>query len=365
MIYIRVWLMSLPSFLYTQVIRGNTFYNLSIALLVFASLRTIFGVLKYYVFQWIEAIIERYKSRKAIYSAVTSILHTPQLVFILISLYLALLTVYIPNYIQKWIDIVFIGIMFVRAASIVTKFGSVLISRAISHHHEEDLETTKNMIQLVVSIIVWSLALLLFLINIGVEVSPLIASLWIWGIAIAFALKSVLEDVFASFSILFDRPFRVGDLIVIGEHMGTVKCVSFKSTHIVALGGQCIVIPNKQIVDSIVHNYTLMQKRRHKQTIGVVYETPSDVLERIPGILEEEITKIDNVVFNRAHIKEFADFSIIIEFAYTIQDRDYNLFMDTNQTILLAIFRRFANESIQIAYPTQLVYTKPLGTSSS
>lgn len=198
----------------------------------------------------------------------------------------------------------------------------------------------------------WLIAIILILSNLGYNVTTLVAGLGIGGIAIAFALQSILGDIFASFSIYLDKPFKKGDYIIFGTEEGTVKKIGIKSTRIEALQGQEIVVSNKTLTDTIVHNYKKMDYRRVVFNFSVKYETPTVHLEKIPNIVKEIITNVKMVRFGRAHFYKFGDFGYIFDAVYFVDSGDYNKYMDVQQEINFAIKKYFENEGIEIAYPT-------------
>ena len=229
--------------------------------------------------------------------------------------------------------------------------------------HENDFSQL-HLMRDIVKAVVWFLAVLLFLSNLGFDITTLVASLGIGGIAIAFALQSVLSDVFASFSIYFDKPFKRGDFIVVGNESGTIKKIGLKTTRIESLQGEEIVVSNRILVDSNIHNYKKMNYRRPIFTVGVAYGTPVGKLEKIPGYIKEIIENMKDssgktiTTVERIHFKNLGPSSLNYEIMYTIGSNDYNKYMDVQQGINLAILKKFKKEKIEIAYPTQTVYLR-------
>ncbi len=209
-----------------------------------------------------------------------------------------------------------------------------------------------------VKIFVWVLAVFFILTNLGYDITPMIAGLGVGGIAIAFALQNVLSDIFASFSIYFDKPFKVGDFIVIGNDSGVVKKIGIKSTRIQTLQGQELVVSNKEMTESRINNYKRMEKRRIVFTFGVTYDTPVKKLRKINSIIRDILGKIKNTDLDRVHFKNFGDFSLVYEVVYFVKSSDYNVYMDVQQMINLAIKERFEKVRIEMAFPTQTVYVR-------
>lgn len=208
----------------------------------------------------------------------------------------------------------------------------------------------------VVKYLIWALAVIIFLDNIGFKVSTIIAGLGIGGVAVAIAAQALLKDFFSYFSIVFDRPFRLGDFIIIGDFMGTVEHIGIKTTRIRSLSGEQVVFSNTDLTDSRVRNYKLMEKRRVLFRLGVTYETPLAKLKEIPGIIEGIIRKTPDTAFDRAHFFSYGDFSLIFEVVYFVLDPDYNRYMDIQQEINFSIKEEFEKRGIEFAYPTQTLY---------
>jgi len=204
--------------------------------------------------------------------------------------------------------------------------------------------------------LIWVLAVIILLDNLGYKVSTLIAGLGIGGIAVAIAAQALLKDFFSYFSIVFDHPFKIGDFIIIGDFMGTVEYIGIKTTRIRSLGGEQVVFSNTDLTDSRVRNYRLMEKRRVLFRIGVIYQTPLKQLKEIPKIIENIIKGTKDAAFDRAHFFSYGDFSLIFEVVYFVLNSDYNKYMDIQQEINLALKEEFEKRGIEFAYPTQTLY---------
>lgn len=207
---------------------------------------------------------------------------------------------------------------------------------------------------------VWTVVLLLMLDNLGFNITALVAGLGVGGIAIALAAQNVLSDLFASLSIVLDKPFAVGDFLIIGEFLGTVEKVGIKTTRLRSLSGEQLVFSNNDLLGSRIRNYGRMFERRIVFSIGVTYQTPLETLRRIPVIIREAIEAQDKVRFDRSHFQKYGDFALIFESVYYVLDPDYAVYMDIQQAINLRIFEQFRHEGIEFAYPTQTLYVEGL-----
>ncbi len=205
---------------------------------------------------------------------------------------------------------------------------------------------------------------MLALANLDIDIGPLIASLGIGGVAMALALQGVLGDLFASLSIIFDKPFAVGDSIQVGDLSGTVEHVGLKSTRVRAVTGEQLVFSNGDLLGSRIRNYQRREERRCAFTLGVTYDTSSEKLERIPSLIQEIIQSQENARFDRSFFMTFGDSALNFESVYYILVPDFKTYGETHHAINLEIFRRFGEEGIEFAYPTQTVYFEGVGPAA-
>lgn len=205
-------------------------------------------------------------------------------------------------------------------------------------------------------VLVWAVVLLLSLDNLGIDVTALIAGLGIGGVAIALALQKILGDLFASLAIVLDRPFVLGDFLVLDDYLGSVEHIGLKSTRLRSLSGEQLVISNADLLASRIRNYGRMRERRVVFQIGVTYQTPKAVLTEIPGLLRAAVEAQKGTRFDRAHFVGFGDSSLTFETVYHVQSADYKVYMDVQQAINLELVERFEEREIEFAYPTQTLY---------
>ncbi len=250
-------------------------------------------------------------------------------------------------------------------------WGGVLIDEWVQNRIHREMEagdggsaTTFGAFGILARVILWSMVVLLILDSIpGVEVTSLITGLGIGGLAVGLALQSILGDLFASFTIALDKPFVIGDFIVVGDYSGTVEDIGLKSTRLRSLSGEQMIFSNTDLLNSRIRNYKRMTRRRVAFSIGATYETPAEKLERIPELVRQIIEAQAGATFDRAHFKSMGDFSLNYEVVYYVETPDYVAYMDIQQAINLALFRRFGEEGIEFAYPTQVVYLNSQGAA--
>jgi small-conductance mechanosensitive channel len=201
----------------------------------------------------------------------------------------------------------------------------------------------------------WAIVTLMVLDNFGINITTLVASLGVGGIAVALATQNILGDLFASLSIMLDKPFEIGDFIIVGDVLGSVEHIGLKTTRLRGLGGEQVVFSNGDLLKSRIHNHKRMETRRVAFILRVAYGTSEEQLCRIPRMIREVVAARPNVDFERAHFFMWGEWSLDFEVVYHYRSPDYVLHMDTQQDIFLEIYRRFQHEGIQFAHPLSIV----------
>ncbi len=280
-------------------------------------------------------------------------------------LLLFILSLYVGSYflvLPENIDKIKTGMAFVVILFQIAIWGSGIINYLVKKTFvtKDTFQTTLTQTQTRAigffgKFVLWSALFIIALQNLGINVTSLIAGVGIGGIAIALAVQNILGDLFASVSIMLDKPFIVGDFIIVDEHRGNVENIGLKTTRVRSLSGEQLVFSNNDLLSSRIKNYKQMQERRILFTIGVTYGTPSETLESIPIIIKEIIDKLEKTRFDRAHFKEFGDFSLNYEIVYYMLVPTYIDYVDAQQAINLELYRRFEKEGIEFAYPTQTI----------
>ena len=226
----------------------------------------------------------------------------------------------------------------------------------MSKEQERQTESALGIINLLAKFVLWSVGLLFVLSNLGINVTSLVASLGIGGIAIALAAQNILGDLFSSLAIYLDKPFAIGDMIAVGDVRGTVQHIGIKTTRIKTLTGEEVILPNKELTNSQVQNFRKMSERRVIFELGVVYDTEASALTQIPQMLKNLIDKTDNCRFDRAHFKTFGDSALIFEVVYYVTAREFAIHVKAQQAINVAIKESFDAAGLEFAYPTQTQY---------
>ena len=244
-----------------------------------------------------------------------------------------------------------------------TLWGNALVTFWLNRYQKQNRHldpsrmTTMRAVTLAARLLLIVIAIIIILDNIpGVQITALMASLGIGGVAIALAVQNILSDLFASLSIILDKPFVLGDFIIVDEYMGVVEYIGLKTTRIRSLSGEELVFANNDLLKSRIRNYRRMAERRVVFSLGVTYQTPFAQLKAIAGWIETIIKEQGTVRFDRAHFQAFGDSALRFEVVYYMRDPDYNRYMDTQQAINLAIHQKFEAEGVVFAYPTQTIH---------
>lgn len=238
----------------------------------------------------------------------------------------------------------------------VTSFIAYLFRRGITREPSIQRNKQAKGILLIIQFVVWSLGILFLIDNLGYDITTIVAGLGIGGIAIALAAQTILGDLFSYLVIFFDKPFEIGDFIIVDEKLGTVEYIGIKTTHVRTLNGEQLIFSNTDLTNSRVHNYKRMQERRIVFKFGVTYNTNKTTLAELPGAVKNIIAAIPGTRFDRAHFSGFGDWSLDFEVVYYVLSPDYNIYMDIQQRINLALIEVFENKEIEFAFPTRTVY---------
>ena len=291
---------------------------------------------------------------------------TRSLLLLLLALYVASLLLTLPERGDAVRRVIAVIALLIQGAV----WGNVLISFAVTRYakrrfeHDASTYTTVTAIGFLGKVGLWSIALLLILANLGVDVTALVAGLGVGGIAVALAAQNILGDLFASLSIVLDKPFVLGDFIIVGDHLGTVENIGLKTTRLRSLSGEQLIFANNDLLQSRIRNFKRMVERRILFSFGVTYQTPRGQLKAIPGMVRQIIEATEETRFDRAHFKDYGAYALNFEVVYYVRSPDYTLYMDIQQQINLALHEAFERERIDFAFPTQTLIVQQAETAS-
>jgi small-conductance mechanosensitive channel len=277
---------------------------------------------------------------------------------LVLAFYLASLALALPPKTRAAVEAVTILVLLVQAAIWGNTAINVGLDRYAKREQAKDpaAVTTVSALGFIGKLAFFVVLVLLALDNLGIEVTALIAGLGIGGIAVALATQNILGDLFASLLIVLDKPFVLGDFIVVGDFVGHVEKIGLKTTRLRSLSGEQLVVSNNDLLQSRLRNFKRMIERRVLFTVGVTYDTPLEKLAAVPGMIREIIESQPDVRFDRSHFKEFGSYSLNFETVYFVLSPEFGRYMDRQQAINLAIYDRFAQNEIKFAYPTQTLF---------
>lgn len=280
-------------------------------------------------------------------------------VFLTVSLYIGSRYLELKPLVDKIIESATIIAVYLQVALWSSRIITYALGKYVSAKGEtsdESAKTYTGVINFISRLVVWTIILLFILDNLGINVTALVTGLGIGGIAVALALQNILSDLFASLSIIVDKPFSVGDTIIVDTFVGTVEHVGLKSTRMRSLSGEQLIFSNNDLLKSRIRNMKRMEERRILFTIGVVYRTPYEKVRAIPDMIRAIIEAEEMTRFDRAHFKEFGASALLFEIVYFVLSPEFTDYMDVQQRINLAIHRTFEEEDIEFAYPTQTLF---------
>ena len=279
-------------------------------------------------------------------------------VYLFAALYASTLVLTLPANLGRVLQGLFIILLTIKVAQIlqgITAYGIRKWTEQTAKDDPTSAAMLRNMTW-VVRLLIWAATLLFIFDNLGVNITAFVASLGIGGVAVALAAQSVLGDAFSSFAIFMDKPFQVGDFIIVGDLLGTVEHVGFKTTRIRSLGGEQLIFSNSDLTSSRIKNYKRMRERRVVFSVGVIYQTPVEKVKALPPMIKRVVEEHEHARFDRAHFKSFGDFALIYEVVYYVLRPDYNTYMDVQQSINFMLIEEFQKAGVEFAYPTQQLY---------
>ena len=253
------------------------------------------------------------------------------------------------------------AVVFVR---LINRLGIRLLQGLARRSGREDIEQLVRALFPLLTSLTWIVVSLIVLQSQGVKLTVVWGLLSAGGIGLGLALKEPAQELFAYLMILIDKPFTIGQFIAVDSVSATVEKIGVRSTHLRSLRGEIVVINNSTLTSSNIENFATMQQRRMIYSIGVTYQTTADQIQSIPTTIQTIIENTNHTIFNRCHFTTFGDYSLNFEIVYYIDNRDYTLAMDIQQSINLSIMRKFEEQGIEFAFPSQTLYLEGNGISA-
>lgn len=339
-----------------QKFYGNTVNDWSIALVIIASSWLILFLWQKFGLRRIRRAASRTRNTIDDFIVNTIQRSVMPLAYVL-AFYFGLQYLTFPARVGKVMHIAIMVVITFFFLRIFSSFVAYLFRQALlKHDHTEQRAKQSRGILLLIQLVIWLIGFVFLIDNLGYDITTLIAGLGIGGIAIALAAQTILGDLFSYFVIFFDKPFEIGDFIIVEDKMGHIEHVGIKTTRIRSLSGEQLVCSNTYLTNARVHNYKRMNERRALFQLGVVYGTPAALLQKIPVMIREIIESTEHTRFDRAHFKNFGDFSLNFEVVYFVTLPDMGVYMDVQQKINLRIVEAFESHGIEFAFPTQTLH---------
>jgi small-conductance mechanosensitive channel len=330
---------------------GNTLleYIIVIAILLFVLTAT--TLLKRVVGNIASRLLKKTSSRSLSYILTSAEKLSPILQYI--PFYLSVKLLVLPASLEHFISIAGTIIITICCTRLISDIINLISNQ---HFIGNNNPILKNITDFFADIIIWIIAILFILSNLGFNINTLLAGIGIGGMAIAFASQALLSDLFNYFTILFDKPFVVGDDVHINGNYGNVQKIGLKGTRLMSNEGEQIIISNTDMTKNVLKNYRIMEKRRKTSVLGIRYDTPAAILKEIPAILKNIVENTTNTEFLRVHFSEFADSSLNFTLVYYVRSKNYTIYMDKVQEINFKILDAFASKKIDFAFPSKSLY---------
>lgn len=327
------------------------------------------AVLLFFALSWLRRVAARIARESEHRSAMKSIVartlaRTSKFFRVMVALELVNGFANAPTPLARTIEVLFTISFVMQVAVWLREIILSLIERRASDGdtEHETLASAMVLIRLLVSFGLFAIAAIVILDNLGVNITGLVAGLGVGGIAIGLAAQGIFSDLFAAISIIFDKPFRRGDVISYDTTTATVEKIGMKSTRLRALSGETKVISNSKLLEMEITNFTVLTFRRTTYTLTLVYNTPTEKIARLPGMLEAVVEE-NGARFVRAGFASFAASSLDIQLTFDVDSTDYTEVFGKRHSIGLGILDLLRREKIEMAYPTQTTYTAaPDGT---
>ncbi|HHX58324.1 MAG TPA: mechanosensitive ion channel [Candidatus Moranbacteria bacterium] len=342
---------------------GNNFgADYLLALGLFLVLTFLFKVFQLIILIWLKRGALKTESR--VDNLVISIIEEirPPVYFI-VALYLSLSVLDFGARMNNFIYGIFILIIALEVVMLFQKIIDFVISNKIKSDKskvdkaDQERNSMLKLFGQIAKIFLWVIGAIFILSNFGVNVRSLIAGVGIGGIIVALAVKDVLGDLFVSFSILMDKPFKVGDYIIASEkEKGTVERINLRNTYLRNIHGQALIIPNKKLASSTIENFRTIKRRQTSMDLNISYETSLPKINKIPTWIEEVFEKEEGVELVRVVFYEYGKFGLNFKITFKVLSPEYSVFMETRNRINYAILKKVKKERIRLAYfPSQFI----------
>lgn len=274
------------------------------------------------------------------------------LLLLAVALWLGALAVHLPHRLERVLDAVAVIAVFLQMALWTSAAIDFWIDRRQKRTgFDPAAATTLSALKFLGKLILCATLGLAALDALGVQVTALIAGLGVGGLAIALATQNILADLFASLTILIDKPFVLGDAIQVDSLAGTVESIGLKTTRIRATSGEQLIFSNGDLLKSRLHNFGRMTERRVALVFPLSFDTPAADLAALPARLEAIVAGQGDLRFDRAHVRAIGALGIEVELVYFVAGAGMLLHMDRQQAVLLGALEDFAAHGLVLSAP--------------
>ncbi|MDO6416351.1 mechanosensitive ion channel [Sphingomonas sp. BIUV-7] len=258
-----------------------------------------------------------------------------------------------PHLVAQTISVAFTVAAAIQGALWAREFVLGIVEHRAGDDIHSGLGSAIGIIRLLVTIVLFAIAGVAILDNLGVNVTGLVAGLGIGGIAIGLAAKGIFDDLFSALSIIFDRPFQRGDSIRWDSTSGTVEQIGLKTTRVRSVSGEEVVISNTNLLNKELHNMARLDRRRIEMVLGLAYYTPPDVCAGVPAMLKGIVEAQDKCTLVRCGMFGFGDSTLDFNLQFDVHSENYNEVFAARHKVCVAILEAFNEAHIDFAFPTQ------------
>ncbi len=349
---------------FNTTIAGNTLQQYAIAFLYLLVLVLVFKFFQMAVVGWLKRVADN--TKLAIDDLAVSILEKISIPFyFLIAFYISSEILVLSAFAHKIIRGIFILTLSFEMALILNRIVDYVVRNKartfslVDGEVDREKEAILRLMGQIFKIFIWILVFIFILANLGVDVGSLIAGMGIGGIILALAVKDIIGDLFASFTIFIDKPFKVGDYVKISnEEEGTVEKITVKTTHIRTLEGQLLIITNKKLTGAVIENFQAMNSRRSSLMVSLACDTPMSKLKKVPRWFQEIVEEQKKAEFVRVSFREIGQSSFNFKIIFKVLDSKYAVYDKVKNNINYKIVEKLRREKVALAFPVQEIVIK-------
>jgi small-conductance mechanosensitive channel len=337
-----------------RVYYGNDLQAWAQALAIFVLLLVVLPLARMAVDRRLRTL-KPHQSPTALELAIALYQGTTRLFILGVALYFALKTLVLPHRLDRFLDIAIEIAFWTQAAVWGARAARFMVDRRMQHVGGDQLPTL-SILRFVTLLLIWSLAVLMLLSNLGVNITTLVTSLGVGGVAVALAVQNVLGDVLASLAIAFDKPFQIGDELHLDDINGKVERIGIKSTHLRSIDGEQIIIANSQLLQAKLRNFGRAREQRTTYVVNLAFDTPTDTLRAIPDLIEQVVKSLPSARFARCTLRGLGSAGFEYEVSFFATDPGNVPVAELRAQFTLALLEKLRAQGIGFAAPGAPVF---------